>query len=246
MARIVGFLILAISAQAMAKFDVDPDQCQVIFDNFPYCMDFLIGSNDWPSRQCCQRVYDFNALAKHGMGPRAICECIEIITVTIPMKLRVDRISDLPVRCSTHLSFPISEYMDCNSCFTAKNNKNPKQFLNPYKMFLMTYNKTMGIIALLVLFKGHHPEKLLAKLEMKNVRSQRKGLDFMSALAMKYGADLDNVESVVLFLPITLNDPIRITFNSIVSSMKFEYQLMIINVHGEPLSGLVVIEMKAM
>ncbi|KAJ6366640.1 hypothetical protein OIU77_003094 [Salix suchowensis] len=114
MARIVGFLILAISAQAMAKFDVDPDQCQVIFDNFPYCMDFLIGSNDWPSRQCCQRVYDFNALAKHGMGPRAICECIEIITVTIPMKLRVDRISDLPVRCSTHLSFPISEYMDCN------------------------------------------------------------------------------------------------------------------------------------
>ncbi|KAB5548500.1 hypothetical protein DKX38_011906 [Salix brachista] len=114
MARIVGFLILAISAQAMAKFDVDPDQCQVIFDNFPYCMDFLIGSNDWPSRQCCQRVYDFNALAKQGMGPRAICECIEIITVTIPMKLRVDRISDLPVRCSTHLSFPISEYMDCN------------------------------------------------------------------------------------------------------------------------------------
>ncbi|KAG5242204.1 non-specific lipid-transfer protein [Salix suchowensis] len=100
MARIVGFLILAISAQAMAKFDVDPDQCQVIFDNFPYCMDFLIGSNDWPSRQCCQRVYDFNALAKHGMGPRAICE--------------VDLISDLPVRCSTHLSFPISEYMDCN------------------------------------------------------------------------------------------------------------------------------------
>ncbi|KAF9679230.1 hypothetical protein SADUNF_Sadunf07G0118300 [Salix dunnii] len=114
MARIVGFLIFAISAQAMAKFDVDPDQCQVIFDNFPYCMDFLIGSNDWPSRQCCQRVYDFNALAKHGMGPRAICECIEIITVTIPMKLRVDRISDLPVRCNTHLSFPISEYMDCN------------------------------------------------------------------------------------------------------------------------------------
>eukprot|EP00258_Populus_trichocarpa_P045145 XP_024461164.1 non-specific lipid-transfer protein 13 [Populus trichocarpa] len=115
MARIVGFLILAISAQAMAKFDVDPHQCQVIFDNFPYCMDFLIGSNDWPSSQCCQRVYDFNALAEHGMGPRAICECIEIIIRTIPMKLRADRISDLPVRCNTHLSFPISEYMDCSS-----------------------------------------------------------------------------------------------------------------------------------
>ncbi|KAL3583267.1 hypothetical protein D5086_014328 [Populus alba] len=73
MARIVGFLILAMSAQAMAKFDVDPHQCPVIFDNFPYCMDFLIGSNDFPSSQCCQRVYDFNALAEHGMGPRAIC-----------------------------------------------------------------------------------------------------------------------------------------------------------------------------
>ncbi|KAJ6991558.1 non-specific lipid-transfer protein 13-like [Populus alba x Populus x berolinensis] len=94
MARIVGFLILAMSAQAMAKFDVDPHQCPVIFDNFPYCMDFLI--------------------AEHGMGPRAICECIEIITRTIPMKLRADRVSDLPVRCNTHLSFPISEYMDCN------------------------------------------------------------------------------------------------------------------------------------
>ncbi|KAJ6908715.1 non-specific lipid-transfer protein 13-like [Populus alba x Populus x berolinensis] len=102
MARVVGFLILAISAQAMAKFDVDPHQCLVIFDNFPYCMDFLIGSNDFPSSQCCQ------------MGSRAICECIEIITRTIPVKLRADRISDLPVRCNTHLSFPISEYMDCN------------------------------------------------------------------------------------------------------------------------------------
>ncbi|KAJ6677584.1 hypothetical protein OIU85_008183 [Salix viminalis] len=171
MARIVGFLILAISAQAMAKFDVDPDQCQVIFDNFPYCMDFLIGSNDWPSRQCCQRVYDFNALAKHGMGPRAICECIEIITVTIPMKLRVDRISDLPVRCNTHLSFPISEYVDCNRFKWAAT---ATWMILIYKALnVVTFSYTPA--------SGHHPEKLLAKLEMKNVRSKRKGLDFMSA-----------------------------------------------------------------
>ncbi|CAK7322740.1 unnamed protein product [Dovyalis caffra] len=135
MARIVGFLILAISAQAMAEFDVDPDQCQVIFDNFPYCTDFLIGSNDFPTSQCCQRVYDFNELAKHGMGPRDICECIEIVTRTIPMRLSADRISDLPVsngtntylslhrRCGKDTSnndkpsnqaFLVSEYMDCS------------------------------------------------------------------------------------------------------------------------------------
>ncbi|KAJ6419011.1 hypothetical protein OIU84_029170 [Salix udensis] len=113
MVRVVGFLLLLVSGQAM-DHQIRFDSCKIVSDKLSHCLDFLEGSHCKPSNQCCQSIYDLNAIARVVMGPRFICQCIENVTTVLPTRIRPDRIGDLTVKCNTGNSFAISEYMDCN------------------------------------------------------------------------------------------------------------------------------------
>ncbi|KAJ4838877.1 hypothetical protein Tsubulata_050043 [Turnera subulata] len=88
--------------------------CEVVYEDFPTCLEFLIGWMDEPPKMCCNYVKKLNWIAKHGMGPSQICWCIEYMVRGNQPRMIPSRIDDLQIKCATHLSFPISEYMDCD------------------------------------------------------------------------------------------------------------------------------------
>lgn len=90
-------------------------KCEPVFEYFPYCLDFLTGYYNKPSKRCCDHIYKLNRLAKRGLGAQLICWCIEYMVRGTEPRIRADRISELPTKCQTHLSFPISEWKDCNT-----------------------------------------------------------------------------------------------------------------------------------
>ncbi|KAJ6677583.1 NON-SPECIFIC LIPID-TRANSFER PROTEIN 13 [Salix viminalis] len=91
MVRVVGFLLLLVSGQAMVH-QIRFDSCKIVSDKLSHCLDFLEGSHCKPSNQCCQSIYDLNAIARVVMGPRFICQCIENVTTVLPTRIRPDRI----------------------------------------------------------------------------------------------------------------------------------------------------------
>ncbi|KAL0009216.1 hypothetical protein SO802_010718 [Lithocarpus litseifolius] len=88
--------------------------CEPVFEYFPDCLVFLVGFYYKPTKICCRHVERLNKLAKHGLGPRTICVCIQASVKGTQPRLLASRINSLPIMCHTHLSFPISDSMDCN------------------------------------------------------------------------------------------------------------------------------------
>ncbi|XP_065631932.1 non-specific lipid-transfer protein 13-like [Quercus suber] len=89
--------------------------CEHVFEYFPDCLAFLVGFYYVPTKICCRHVEKLNKLAKHGLGPRTICFCIQASVKGTQPRLLASRINSLPIMCHTHLSFPISDSMDCNN-----------------------------------------------------------------------------------------------------------------------------------
>lgn len=92
--------------------------CRDVFDNFSMCSGFVEGALhlDSPLYECCHRIAYLNAIANRERGgPARICRCIENYAM-YEARLPFDayRIQELPRRCNTHLSFPISQHMDCS------------------------------------------------------------------------------------------------------------------------------------
>ncbi|CAK8536430.1 unnamed protein product [Lathyrus sativus] len=93
--------------------------CERVFEYFTNCLGFLVRDSnaiygyDKPLRRCCQHVEKLNILAKHSIGPRFICRCIQVMVKGTSPALDPSRIQHLPFMCNTTLSFPISESMDC-------------------------------------------------------------------------------------------------------------------------------------
>ncbi|XP_048233073.1 non-specific lipid-transfer protein 13-like isoform X2 [Ricinus communis] len=113
MARFVSYLILILlMSSELIKITSVTSVCELVFQYFPDCMDFLSGKYYKPSKRCCLHIFKLNLIARHGIGPKWICWCIELMVTGWPMN--ATRIQELPVKCHTRLSFPISERMDCN------------------------------------------------------------------------------------------------------------------------------------
>ena len=91
--------------------------CDRIFQYFPYCLEFLVGDPLFPqpSKRCCEHLDKLNILAKHRTGPKTICYCIQVMVKGMTPQIIPSKVDDLPVMCNTHLSFPISDSMDCSS-----------------------------------------------------------------------------------------------------------------------------------
>ncbi|XP_028761633.1 non-specific lipid-transfer protein 13-like [Neltuma alba] len=127
MARIVGISILTLvvvsgldigeaSGKGVAEA-IDALACERIFEYFTYCMEFLVAAPDHetPPRRCCTHIEKLNILAHHRTGPRRLCQCIELMVKGVAPPIVSDRVTALPIMCNTHLSFPISDSMDCST-----------------------------------------------------------------------------------------------------------------------------------
>jgi len=98
--------------------------CDPIFEYFPNCLEFLVGDPkiSMPSAKCCEHMMLLNTLANYGVGPKAICWCIEIMVKGMQPPLVPSRIQDLPRMCYITLSFPISDSMDCSKWASSNQN----------------------------------------------------------------------------------------------------------------------------
>ncbi|XP_044467144.1 non-specific lipid-transfer protein 13-like [Mangifera indica] len=102
--------LLLVSESAMAE-----PPCEMAFVSIPYCLEFLTGLYYKPSTKCCNHINKLNKIAKRGEGNvRLLCSCIEGMVRGMQPPLQFSRIQQLPNQCDTHLSFPISENMDCS------------------------------------------------------------------------------------------------------------------------------------
>lgn len=90
--------------------------CKDVYDNFSLCVDFIEGQGTDPTPICCQKVAKLNAISQQEKGgAMRICRCIEYFaTYRTNRPFVASRIQDLPLKCNTHLSFPISERMNCS------------------------------------------------------------------------------------------------------------------------------------
>ncbi|KAL3509323.1 hypothetical protein ACH5RR_028724 [Cinchona calisaya] len=93
-----------------------PYECQDVLNNFDVCEAYIVGGYDEPLPQCCDGLVYLNKIAKNEYkGAFRICQCIEKIAARgghPPYSEK--RIEYLYYSCNIHLSFPISERMDCN------------------------------------------------------------------------------------------------------------------------------------
>ncbi|KAK0588709.1 hypothetical protein LWI29_004465 [Acer saccharum] len=111
------FFLLVSDHLAMANNNnqLIASSCQLVFDSIPYCFDYLMGDYFKPSNKCCNHVKKLNMITKHRKGnAQRFCFCIEIMTKGTQPPMIASRIQQLPIRCNTHLSFPISDSMDCS------------------------------------------------------------------------------------------------------------------------------------
>lgn len=105
-------LALALSEPIIASRDKG---CRDVFNNFSHCASYIQGLGNKPTRTCCQSVTNLNVIAKHEPGGSVrICQCIESFASYRHHRFVAARIKDLPHKCNTRLSFPISEHMNCN------------------------------------------------------------------------------------------------------------------------------------
>ncbi|KAM7275550.1 hypothetical protein ACFE04_017416 [Oxalis oulophora] len=114
MARFIRIIILllVISKPIIAEYH---SPCEVIYAYFPFCLPFLVGSYYKPSKKCCDHIAKLNVLANRSKKkPQLFCSCIEAITQGTTPPMLAYRINELPLKCKTHLSFPISDSMDCS------------------------------------------------------------------------------------------------------------------------------------
>ncbi|XP_010447987.1 PREDICTED: protein ARABIDOPSIS THALIANA ANTHER 7-like [Camelina sativa] len=125
---VVAFLVLmktAVSQEDSDPMDPPPpiEPCRDVFVNFGPCMGFVEGIYRNPSPDCCRGVSHLNNVVRftapgtiHGNGEtRRVCACIEMMAnANNHLPFLPSGISNLPLRCSLTLSFPISIAMDCS------------------------------------------------------------------------------------------------------------------------------------
>ncbi|XP_012088413.1 non-specific lipid-transfer protein 13-like [Jatropha curcas] len=116
MARIAAFLtfILLLSTSAMSHRQRDSIDCLNVVAYFSSCVEFLNGHVHEPTWNCCMGIQELNRLAKQNHSAQRICQCIELIGKTEDPPFLLASIHALPIKCHTHLSFPISIKKDCS------------------------------------------------------------------------------------------------------------------------------------
>ncbi|KAM3301857.1 non-specific lipid-transfer protein 13 [Capsicum chacoense] len=94
----------------------DAQVCEYVAYCFAYCEDYVDGTVEKLTRECCNMLVALNKSVKyHADGPRRYCYCIEEFSNShYHPHYRQSRIVNMTRICGVHLSFPISERMDCS------------------------------------------------------------------------------------------------------------------------------------
>ncbi|MCD7466860.1 hypothetical protein HAX54_003903 [Datura stramonium] len=95
---------------------VDDPICDEVHAGFAYCEVYVDGIASNPTRECCDNLLALNVRVKYEhSGVRRYCCCIESFCSSHlhPPYLQ-SRILNMTEICGIHLSFPISERMDCS------------------------------------------------------------------------------------------------------------------------------------
>lgn len=116
MAHSVAILSLLVLIGTSVVAQANPSKfCYHVSCNFLSCTKFLTGNSSEATPQCCHAIDTLNREAKRLKGaPRRICRCIEYMAYLLKIAFVSTRIEDIPNKCSTHLSFPISNTMNCS------------------------------------------------------------------------------------------------------------------------------------
>ncbi|XP_021629359.1 protein ARABIDOPSIS THALIANA ANTHER 7 [Manihot esculenta] len=116
MSRLVAFLlvILLVSQPAMAQKPRDFIDCLSVLVYFSSCIGYIDGRFGEPSWGCCMGVEELNRLATQNHETQKICQCIELVARLGDPPFLLANINALPIKCQTHLSFPISVKKDCS------------------------------------------------------------------------------------------------------------------------------------
>ncbi|KAF3629345.1 putative early nodulin-like protein 2-like, partial [Capsicum annuum] len=108
-------LVVLISPCSACKDEV----CEYVNAHFEPCEKFVAGFTSCPTYKCCNNLIILNdSVKKENDGVRKYCSCIVNFSNSHdhPPYLQ-DRIEQLHTLCDVHLSFPISERMNCSKYF---------------------------------------------------------------------------------------------------------------------------------
>ncbi|KAI4325128.1 hypothetical protein MLD38_030551 [Melastoma candidum] len=113
--RVIQFAVVALLVLSPTVMAFTP-ACEVVYESFPSCLEFLVGYSDMPTLFCCYNISRLNMVVSvHVMTPGSICWCIEAMVRGSEPPILTSRIKKLNSYCHTHRSFPISASMDCSS-----------------------------------------------------------------------------------------------------------------------------------
>ncbi|XP_050374684.1 non-specific lipid-transfer protein 13 [Argentina anserina] len=99
----------------LVKAQSTMDLCSTVYEEFSLCLAFVANLDPFIRQDCCDAITRINSLARRERSaPRRICQCIKDISYWTGVRYNFLRISEIPYSCSLHLSFPISDSMDCS------------------------------------------------------------------------------------------------------------------------------------
>ncbi|GLT74327.1 hypothetical protein SLA2020_461320 [Shorea laevis] len=109
----IFLLLLLASEAATAQRVLFIPFCLVVDMYFPPYIAYLVDGNDDVPPECCRGINKLKKIAKKYEGnSQRLCFCIEFMEKSSQMD--ASTIRALPIICKTHLSFPISNSMNCS------------------------------------------------------------------------------------------------------------------------------------
>ncbi|KAL3364064.1 hypothetical protein AABB24_013019, partial [Solanum stoloniferum] len=111
----ITLIVLVVLMSPCNACNKDPI-CKDVNARFKTCEKFVVGITSLPTLTCCNNliIMNDNVKCEHD-GVRRYCSCIvDFSNSHDHLPYLQERIEQLYVFCDVHLSFPISERMDCS------------------------------------------------------------------------------------------------------------------------------------
>ncbi|KAL3364065.1 hypothetical protein AABB24_013020 [Solanum stoloniferum] len=111
----VALIVVLSPCNAFRVYKKDPI-CEDVDACFASCEDFVDGITEYATWECCSNLMILNNNVKYDEdGVRRYCSCIEDFSNnhyhSPYLQSRIERLYSI---CNIHLSFPISERMNCS------------------------------------------------------------------------------------------------------------------------------------
>lgn len=105
----------AVQASSVPVPPVSPEDftCKNVTTAIAPCVEFLTGTGDAPSPNCCRGVKRVADMGDTKADRQAICKCLKSQAERIPT-LDPKRASELPKKCNMTVDEPISPDVDCS------------------------------------------------------------------------------------------------------------------------------------